>query len=117
MELISMDLVGSNIKKRTEKNISFFKKLAFLTLLFLVLLTTFTSAYGFLGQHRTCPRCGGTGRDPYTLFLTPCPMCDGDGKIGIFINDEKLEDFISYLLIIIIIVEAINASRKGSRRD
>jgi hypothetical protein len=44
-------------------------------------------------------------------------MCDGDGKIGIFINDEKLEDFISYLLIIIIIVEAINASRKGSRRD
>ena len=70
-----------------------------------------------LGLHRTCPRCGGWGRDPATLGLTRCPMCGGDGEVGIFMNDEYLEDILSFIglivVIISVIVGAIQAIEKG----
>ena len=92
--------------------------LVFFTLVFLVLLFTFaSSASGFLGQHRTCPRCGGIGRDPATLFLTPCPTCGGDGEVGIFMDDEDLEDGLSFLLvgvIVIVVIVGVVAGVKSS---
>jgi len=26
-----------------------------------------------------CPYCGGVGGDPLDDFVTPCPVCDGEG--------------------------------------
>jgi len=84
------------------------KKLVFFTLVFLVLSISFTSsASGFLGQHRTCPRCGGIGRDPATLFLAPCPQCGGDGKVGIFMDDEDLEDGLSFLFVGVVVIAVV----------
>lgn len=65
------------------------------------------SALCLFGLHRTCPRCGGWGRDPATLGLTRCPMCSGDREVGIFMNDEHLEDSLSFIGLVIIIVSAI----------
>ena len=84
------------------------KKLVFFALLFLVLSMSFaSSASGFFGQHRTCPRCGGLGRDPATLFLTSCPTCGGDGEVGIFMDDEDLEDGLSFLFVGVIVIVVI----------
>ena len=93
------------------------KKLVFFTLIFLVLLINFTSsAYGFFGQHRTCPRCNGLGRDPATLFLTSCPTCGGDGEVGIFMDDEDLEDGLSFLFVGVIVIVLIVGVVKGSKK-
>lgn len=86
----------------------------------MVLLLCFApSAYGLFGKHKICPRCAGTGRDPGTLFLTACPMCGGDGEIGIFMNDEDLEDVVSYLSVvavgIILIVGVVVGIRSVSQ--
>ena len=87
------------------------KRLVFFTLAFLLLSITFvSSASGLFGQHETCPRCGGTGRDPGTIFLTPCPTCDGDGEVGIFMDDEDTEDLLSFLLVGVIVVVVIAAA-------
>lgn len=84
------------------------KKVGFFVLLFLVLSMSFASSVsGFFGQHKTCPRCGGIGRDPATLFLTSCPTCGGDGEVGIFMNDENLEDGLSFLLVGVIVIVVI----------
>ena len=84
------------------------KELVFFTLVFLTLSIPFvSSASGFFGQHKTCPRCGGIGRDPITLFLTSCPTCGGDGEVGIFMDDEDTEDLLSFLLIGVIVVVVI----------
>ena len=84
------------------------KKLVFFALVFLVLSMSFaSSASGFFGQHRTCPRCDGIGRDPATLFLTSCPTCGGDGEVGIFMDDEDIEDVLSFLFIGVIVIVVI----------
>jgi len=84
------------------------KKLVLFVLVFLILSMSFTSSvFGFFGQHRTCPRCGGIGRDPATLFLTSCPTCGGDGEVGIFMDDEDTEDLLSFLLVGVIVVVVI----------
>ena len=94
------------------------KKLIFFTLVFLVLPIIIASPVSaFFGQHRTCPRCAGIGRDPATLFLFPCPTCGGDGEVGIFMDDEDIEDFLSFLLVgvivvIVIVGVAVSVSRK-----
>lgn len=97
------------------------KKLVLMILVFLMASIPFvSSASGFLGQHHTCPRCGGVGRDPATLFLTLCPMCGGDGEVGIFMNDEDLEDTLSFLgvgvIVIAVIVGVAGAVIKGLRK-
>lgn len=94
-----------------------FKKLVFFTLVFLLLSGTLTSStYGFFGQHRICPRCHGLGRDPATLFLTSCPTCGGDGEVGIFMDDEDLEDGLSFLfvgvIVILMIAGVVTTSKK-----
>jgi hypothetical protein len=73
----------------------------------LLLSISVQSAYGFFGFHKTCPRCGGIGRDPATLFLTSCPTCGGDGQVGIFMNDENFEDAVSYLGVAAIVVVGV----------
>ena len=84
------------------------KNLTLFTLVFLLLSTTIVSSVsGFFGQHRTCPRCGGLGRDPATLFLTSCPTCGGDGEVGIFMDDEDLEDGLSFLFVGVIVIAVI----------
>jgi len=89
-------------------------RLVFFTFVFLVLLISFApSASGFFGQHRTCPRCQGIGRDPATLFLTACPTCGGDGEVGIFMDDEKLEDGLSFLFAGVIVIVVIAAVASG----
>ncbi len=71
----------------------------FAVTIFLTLLLS-----GCLGQHKTCPDCGGIGRNPGTLFFTECPTCGGDGEVGMIIPDEELEDILSYIAVIIIVV-------------
>ena len=93
------------------------RKLVFFALVFLVLSVTFAPlSYGLFGLHKTCPRCGGTGRDPATLFLTSCPKCGGDGTIGIFMDDDDLEDTLSFIfvgfIIVVVIVGAVTSSKK-----
>ena len=68
---------------------------------------------GCLGKHETCPHCGGLGLDPDYLFLRECPVCDGDGEVGLFIEDEKAEDIISYIILIILIASLIGAIVEG----
>ena len=84
------------------------RKLVFFTLVFLMLSISFVSpASGLFGSHDTCPRCYGVGRDPATLFVSSCPRCGGDGEVGIFIDDEGLEDVLSFLLVGGIVIVAI----------
>ena len=79
-----------------------------LTLVFLVLLITATPLVSALfGMHRTCPRCGGLGLDPANLFLTSCPTCGGDGEVGVFMDNEDVEDVTSFLLVGVIIILVI----------
>lgn len=59
---------------------------------------------GCLGSHQECPRCEGSGRDPGTFFFTECPNCDGDGEVGLFMDDEGLEDLLSFVFVFVIIV-------------
>lgn len=68
----------------------------------IILLTMLLS--GCLGSHQECPRCEGSGRDPGTFFFTECENCDGDGEVGLFMDDEGLEDILSFVFIMIIIV-------------
>ena len=84
--------------------------------LLLLSLSLVPLAYGLFGKHKTCPRCGGTGRDPGTLFLTPCPTCGGDGEVGIFMDDEDLEDSVSFLSIAAIVILLIVGVVVGSKR-
>ncbi|MEW5760152.1 MAG: zinc ribbon domain-containing protein [Candidatus Thermoplasmatota archaeon] len=74
---------------------------------------------GCLGEHNTCPHCDGTGRNPETLGVTSCPKCGGDGKVGLFLNDEGSEDLLSFLvvgiLLIVVIVEICLYASKQSR--
>ena len=93
------------------------KNLTLFTLVFLLLSTTIVSSVsGFFGQHRTCPRCGGIGRDPTTLFLTSCPTCGGDGEVGIFMDNEDIEDVLSFFfvgaIVIVVIVGVVARSKK-----
>ena len=91
------------------------KRLILFALLFLVLSITFTSsAYGLFGVHDTCTRCAGTGRDPGTIFLTPCPSCGGDGEVGILMDDEDTEDLLSFLFvggIVILVIVGVVVTR------
>lgn len=75
----------------------------------LLLLVSSPPVAAFLGIHKTCPRCDGTGRDPGTLLITSCPKCGGDGEVGLLMDDEGLEDMISFGLIAIIIVAVVGA--------
>jgi len=99
------------------------KRSVFLILVFLAFSISFVpSASGFFGQHRTCPRCGGIGRDPATLFLTPCPRCGGDGEVGIFMDDEDLEDGLSFLFVGVVVIVmiagvAVGLSRGKEKRE
>jgi len=90
------------------------RKIVFFVLVFLVSSIIITpSAYGFFGIHKTCPRCSGIGRDPATLFLTSCPTCGGDGEVGVFMNDENLEDGLSFLGVGVIIIAIVVSAVKG----
>jgi len=68
-------------------------------IIFLTLLLT-----GCLGSHQECPRCEGSGRDPGTFFFTECENCGGDGEVGLFMDDEGLEDLLSFVFVFVIIV-------------
>jgi hypothetical protein len=63
---------------------------------------------GCLGEHQTCHECGGVGSwessEEIVEFGGYCDRCDGDGEIGLFINDEETEDTLSIALVIIIIM-------------
>lgn len=83
--------------------------------LLLLSLSLVPLACGLFGQHKTCPRCGGTGLDPATLFLTACPTCGGDGEVGIFMDDEDLEDSVSFLSIAAIVILLIVGVIVGSK--
>ena len=95
-------------------------KLTLCTLLFVMISLPFlSSAYSLLGQHDTCPRCHGTGRDPGVLFLTSCPTCGGDGEVGLLMDDEDLEDVLSFaglgVIVIAVIVGLVSASKHATK--
>ena len=69
------------------------------SIIFLTLLLS-----GCLGAHQECPRCEGSGRDPGTFFFTECPNCDGDGEVGLYMDDEGLEDTLSFVFVMVFII-------------
>jgi len=87
-------------------------KIGFIVIiLLLAILTT-----GCLGKDEDCEDCGGTGGDPNTLFLMQCTTCDGDGKVGMFIDDEDFEDNLSYVIVFLIGVSIIASAIEKSRK-
>ena len=69
-------------------------------LLVIFVATMLTS--GCLGYHGICPHCEGLGLDPDYIFFTECPVCGGDGEVGLFINNEHTEDILSYIVVFLI---------------
>ncbi len=83
-----------------------------------LLLAIFFS--GCLGQHNTCPECNGSGECQEcggtglaldwdlkcdTCHGTgECQKCGGDGKVGQFMDDEGIEDILSFIVVIVLIV-------------
>ena len=94
--------------RKKEKNVNGSKPIFKISILLILIFLTI-SLSGCLGEHKECPECGGTGRDPSLLFLTECPVCGGDGEVGMFIEDEGLEDILSYLILFIIVISIIGA--------
>jgi hypothetical protein len=85
-----------------------------LFLCFALIFLTFSFS-GCLGIHDECSECGGDGiverqqTNPFefTPLLTKCDECDGDGEVGIFIENELIEDILSVIFLIAIIIAPV----------